>query len=65
MYCEIGRPKNMDFLQTLRNYHGAVSSISANYLRREPFYTTTASFGASFLLPSSAEDDIKFPKTQG
>ena len=48
MYCDIGRPKNMDFLQTLRNYHGAVSSISANYLRREPFYTTTSSFGASF-----------------
>ena len=36
MYCDIGRSKNMDFLQTLRNYHGAVSSISANYLRREP-----------------------------
>ena len=65
MYCDIDRPKNIDFWQTLRNYHGAVSSISANYLRREPLYTTTSSFGASFLLPSSAEDDIKFPKTQG
>ena len=70
MYCDIGRSKNMGFFQTLQIYHGSVSIKSANYLRRKPFYTTTASFSgleenASVITAGDSVNEHHFPIVVG